>query len=180
MQSVNPVLPVVGFAEAQLLPPRSGDRRVLFARRSRRRRRSNASRSTTRSGACSPNPSVADGDYPAAPRVVNGRLRGCARATPGEFAIVGDVRMGHNPQAVITAETARRIPTGGVLPEGADAVVPIEDARAIENELVVDAPIAPGTNVAATRRRYAARRSRHSVRVGGFAAATSACSRRSA
>ena len=147
MQSANPVLPVVGFLEAQLLPP--GQAIVAFFSRV-----AVAPPPIERVplddalGRVLAEPAVADGDYPAAPRALMDGFAVCARATPGEFAIVGDVRMGHNPQAVITAETASRIPTGGVLPEGADAVVPIEDARAIENELVVDAPIAPGTNVA--------------------------------
>jgi molybdopterin molybdotransferase len=147
MQSANPVLPVVGFMEAQLLPP--GQAIVaFFARVAVAPPPIERVPLDAALGRVLAEPAVADGDYPAAPRALMDGFAVCARATPGEFAIVGDVRMGHNPQAVITAETARRIPTGGVLPEGADAVVPIEDARAMENELVVDAPIAPGTNVA--------------------------------
>jgi molybdenum cofactor synthesis domain-containing protein len=42
--------------------------------------------------------------------------------------IVGAVRMGAAPPAPLGAGEAMRIPTGGVLPAGADAVVPVEDA----------------------------------------------------
>ncbi|HTJ27405.1 MAG TPA: gephyrin-like molybdotransferase Glp [Candidatus Limnocylindria bacterium] len=42
--------------------------------------------------------------------------------------IVGTVRMGAAPPGPLRAGEAMRIPTGGVLPDGADAVVPVEDA----------------------------------------------------
>jgi molybdopterin molybdotransferase len=147
MQSANPVLPVVGFTEAQLLPPRQAIvaffSRVALAPPGVERVPLDAAL-----GRVLAEPAAADGDYPAAPRSLMDGFAVCARATPGEFAIVGDVHMGVDPQAVITVETASRIPTGGVLPEGADAVVPIEDARIVKNELVVEAPVEPGTNVA--------------------------------
>jgi molybdopterin molybdotransferase len=147
MQSANPVLPVVGFTEAQLLPPRQAIvaflSRVAIAPPPTERVPLDAAL-----GRVLAEPAVADGDYPAAPRSLMDGFAVCARATPGRFAIVDDVRMGLDPQAAITVETACRIPTGGVLPRGADAVVPIEDARLTENELVVEAAIEPGTNVA--------------------------------
>ncbi|MDB5027663.1 MAG: moeA [Candidatus Eremiobacteraeota bacterium] len=43
--------------------------------------------------------------------------------------IVGAIRMGQAPPGPVAAGEAMRIPTGGVLPPGADAVVPIEDAQ---------------------------------------------------
>jgi molybdopterin molybdotransferase len=42
--------------------------------------------------------------------------------------IAGAIRMGAAPPAALGAGEAMRIPTGGVLPAGADTVVPIEDA----------------------------------------------------
>ncbi len=53
------------------------------------------------------------------------------RAADGTAArrIVGVVRMGHAPPGPVGAGEAMAIPTGGVLPDGADAVVPLEDAR---------------------------------------------------
>jgi molybdenum cofactor synthesis domain-containing protein len=40
---------------------------------------------------------------------------------------VGEVRMGHAPPCALGAGEALQIPTGGTLPAGADAVVPVED-----------------------------------------------------
>jgi molybdopterin molybdotransferase len=42
--------------------------------------------------------------------------------------VVGEIRMGHAPPGAIGPGEAMRIPTGGVLPAGADAVIPVEDA----------------------------------------------------
>jgi putative molybdopterin biosynthesis protein len=42
--------------------------------------------------------------------------------------IVGTIRMGSAPPRGLEAGEAMRIPTGGVLPAGADAVLPVEDA----------------------------------------------------
>jgi molybdenum cofactor synthesis domain-containing protein len=50
--------------------------------------------------------------------------------------ITGTVRMGAAPPAPLLAGEAMRIPTGGVLPDGADAVVPIEDADEREGIVV--------------------------------------------
>ena len=45
---------------------------------------------------------------------------------PIELSIVGDVRAGVAPSVIIRRGTAARIATGARLPEGADAVVPVE------------------------------------------------------
>jgi molybdopterin molybdotransferase len=70
---------------------------------------------------------VADALYPADARST---MDGFAiRSADGNAArrIVGEIRMGHAPPGPIAAGEAMRIPTGGVLPEGADAVIPVED-----------------------------------------------------
>jgi molybdopterin molybdotransferase len=148
MQSANPVLPVVGFTEAQLLPPRQAIvaffSRVAIAPPGVERVALDAAL-----GRVLAEPAVADRDYPAAPRSMMDGFALSAGATPGEFEIVDDVRMGRDPRVAVTAESASRIPTGGVLPQGADAVVPIEDARVMKNVLVVEAHVEAGANVAA-------------------------------
>jgi molybdopterin molybdotransferase len=55
--------------------------------------------------------------------------------------IVGAVRMGSPPPLAVGAGEALAIPTGGTLPEGADAVVPIEDATVADGTLSI--PAAP-------------------------------------
>jgi len=51
--------------------------------------------------------------------------------------IAGEVRMGQPPPAALGAGEAMRIPTGGTLPAGADAVVPLEDADPAGETLAV-------------------------------------------
>ncbi|HEX3548894.1 MAG TPA: molybdopterin molybdotransferase MoeA [Candidatus Elarobacter sp.] len=86
---------------------------------------------------------AADADYPADDRST---MDGFAvRSADGTATrrIVGAVRMGHPPPGPIGPGEAMRIPTGGVLPPGADAVVPIEDAVERGDQLTVAAPPAP-------------------------------------
>jgi molybdopterin molybdotransferase len=91
---------------------------------------------------------AADDDYPSANRSVMDGFALRADATPGAFEVVEDVRMGVAPRCAIDARSACRIPTGGVLPEGADAVVPIEDARLEGKTMVVASAVSAGENVA--------------------------------
>lgn len=48
-------------------------------------------------------------------------------AAPADLRVVGDVAAGAQPTVVVMPGTAARIMTGAPLPEGADAVVPVED-----------------------------------------------------
>jgi molybdopterin molybdotransferase len=66
-----------------------------------------------------------------------------ASETPGEFRIAGEIRMGHAFAADLPERGAVRIPTGGVLPPGADAVVPIEETRVQGDTVMVAERIAP-------------------------------------
>lgn len=50
--------------------------------------------------------------------------------------IVGAIRMGQAPPGPLGAGEAMRIPTGGLLPPGADAVLPVEDADERDGLLV--------------------------------------------
>jgi molybdenum cofactor synthesis domain-containing protein len=57
--------------------------------------------------------------------------------------ITGTIRMGAAPPAPLYPGEAMRIPTGGVLPPGADAVLPVEDAEERDGELVATEAPAP-------------------------------------
>ena len=87
---------------------------------------------------------VADAAYPADRRsTMDGfAVRSADGAAPRR--IIGAIRMGHAPPGPLGPGEAMRIPTGGVLPEGADAVIPVEDAEARGEELVPDAAPSPG------------------------------------
>jgi molybdopterin molybdotransferase len=80
-------------------------------------------------------PILADEDYPNAPRSAMDGFAILASSTPGRLRIAGDVAMGEAAIALRAGE-ALRIPTGGVVPDGADAVVPLEDV-AVENDAIV-------------------------------------------
>ncbi len=70
----------------------------------------------------------ADAAYPADHRSTMDGFAVRSADGAGPRRIVGAVRMGAAPPAPLGAGEAMRIPTGGVLPAGADAVVPVEDA----------------------------------------------------
>lgn len=90
---------------------------------------------------------VADADYPSVPRsAMDGFAIDAARA-PGTFSIVGEIAMGRLWGAQLRPGETVRIPTGGVVPEGADAVVPIEDVRLSGLDVAVATALGSGTNV---------------------------------
>jgi putative molybdopterin biosynthesis protein len=89
----------------------------------------------------------ADDDYPNAARSAMDGFALAGAATPGVFTIVHDIAMGAAWKGTLAAGEAASIPTGGVVPAGADAVVPIEDVRVEGGRLYVDAPVAPGESI---------------------------------
>lgn len=87
---------------------------------------------------------VSDGPHPAAPRSAMDGFAVRSADTPGALALAGEIRMGHAWEGRLPEHGAIRIPTGGVLPEGADAVVPIEDVRLNGSTVEIAASIAAG------------------------------------
>jgi molybdenum cofactor synthesis domain-containing protein len=89
---------------------------------------------------------VAGEAFPAHPRST---MDGFAIVAEGERKrrIVGEIRMGHAPPQAIAPRETLRIPTGGALPDGADAVVPIEDVNVLADEIEIVTPVEPGENV---------------------------------
>jgi molybdenum cofactor synthesis domain-containing protein len=146
MQSVNPVLPGEGFAPEQLSPPHQAIV-AFFARVTVPPPETERVSLEAAIGRVLAAPIVADDDYPAAPRSLMDGYALSAEATPGAFEIVGDVQMGLAPDRRVSGRTAVRIPTGGVLPPGADAVVPVEDVQTIGDVASVSNTVAVGENV---------------------------------
>ncbi len=66
---------------------------------------------------------------------------------PVRLRAVGEVRMGTTPDAAVGAGTAVRLPTGGMLPSGADAVVMQEQVDALGGEILVRRDVRKGENV---------------------------------
>jgi molybdopterin molybdotransferase len=73
---------------------------------------------------------------------------GVSDGLPGYLDITGAVRMGAAPDVAVSPGTAVSMPTGGMLPRGADAVVMVEyTAEAMPGTIEVVRPVAPGDGV---------------------------------
>jgi molybdopterin molybdotransferase len=72
---------------------------------------------------------------------------GASPETPRTLAIVADVAMGAATEGDIGPGEAARVPTGGMLPESADAVVIVEETREENGRVAVLAPITPGRHL---------------------------------
>ncbi|HTS99637.1 MAG TPA: gephyrin-like molybdotransferase Glp [Streptosporangiaceae bacterium] len=108
----------------------------------------------------------ARGRIPAAPVTAPQALPGFARSTvdgyavraadtygvsdglPGYLDVAGAVRMGAAPDVAVEPGTVVSMPTGGMLPPGADAVVMVEYTQeAMAGTIEVTRPVAPGEGV---------------------------------
>ncbi len=73
---------------------------------------------------------------------------GVSEGLPGYLEVTGAVRMGAAPDAAVGPGSAVSIPTGGVLPAGADAVIMVEYTQeAMPGTIEVVRPVAPGDGV---------------------------------
>jgi molybdopterin molybdotransferase len=73
---------------------------------------------------------------------------GASDGLPGYLEVSGTVRMGVAADVAIGPGTAVGMPTGGMLPPGADAVVMVEYTQAVlEGTIEVTRPVAPGDGV---------------------------------
>ncbi|MCL6472409.1 MAG: molybdopterin molybdotransferase MoeA [Firmicutes bacterium] len=73
---------------------------------------------------------------------------GASDTVPALFKTVGRVSMGSLPDMIIAQGQAAEIPTGGFLPEGADAVVMVEYTNPVaDGEIEVTRPVTKGDNV---------------------------------
>ena len=98
---------------------------------------------------------VADALYPADPRSTMDGFAILVADGDALRHIVGEVRMGHAPPGPLGPGEAMRIPTGGVVPDGADAVIPVEDVDECDfdgeagSTISLNEDIVPGENVTA-------------------------------
>lgn len=61
---------------------------------------------------------------------------GVSEASPALFKIIGSVEMGKDPEVSVGVGEAVSIPTGGMLPDGADSVVMIEHTQVIDENTI--------------------------------------------
>lgn len=74
-------------------------------------------------------------------------VAGASPEAPAVLRVAGEVPMGRPAPEALTAGRALAIPTGGMMPAGADAVIPHELCRRQGDRLLVDSPPAAGANV---------------------------------
>ncbi|MFT4605165.1 MAG: molybdopterin molybdotransferase [Rhodothermales bacterium] len=65
----------------------------------------------------------------------------------GVLKVIGEVRAGAWPDVEVLRGTCMEIMTGAPMPEGADAVVPVEWTTAAEGEVSIDRGVKPGRHV---------------------------------
>ena len=70
-----------------------------------------------------------------------------AADAPGELPVVFRIAAGRPAGAALAPGTAMAIATGGVVPDGADAVVPIEHVTEADGRVTVPIRVEPGANV---------------------------------
>ena len=90
---------------------------------------------------------LADDDYPSTPRSAMDGVAVASASIPGRLRLAGEILMGIAWERPLEYGTALRIPTGGVVPAGADAVVPIEDLEFDGDTVAIAEPVAAGDNV---------------------------------
>ncbi len=101
---------------------------------------------------------------------------GVSDGLPGYLQVTGAVLMGTEPDVTVGPGTVASMPTGGVLPRGADAVVMIEYTQeAMPGTIEVVRPVAPGDGVVRADEDAAARRRAGPRRAGRCAPRISAC-----
>ncbi|ADB62101.1 molybdenum cofactor synthesis domain protein [Haloterrigena turkmenica DSM 5511] len=74
---------------------------------------------------------------------------GADEADPARLAVVGEVHAGEEPDVALEEGQAVEISTGAVMPDGADAMVPVErtDIDGEGDDVLVRTSVAPGDNV---------------------------------
>jgi molybdenum cofactor synthesis domain-containing protein len=135
-----------GFATEELLAPEQA-LTVFFARAQLLPRAIETVRFESAAGRVTAEPVRADRAYPPVARSAMDGFALRAHDTPGELQIAGEIRMGHAWAGELPARSAIRIPTGGVVPRGADCVVPVEETDAAGDRVRIQRTAAPGDNV---------------------------------
>jgi molybdopterin molybdotransferase len=73
---------------------------------------------------------------------------GASDTLPAYLKLVGEVAMGREADLKVEPATTAIVHTGGMVPEGADAVVMVEHTQRVrEDEIEILGPVAPGENV---------------------------------
>lgn len=71
----------------------------------------------------------------------------CSSSIPAFLHCKGKILMGETPDISISSGEAIKIPTGAILPNGADAVVMVENIDELDGEIAIYSPVSVGENV---------------------------------
>jgi molybdopterin molybdotransferase len=83
-------------------------------------------------------------------------LYGASRSSPVFLNCIGEVKMGSIPNFVVEAETCAAIHTGGILPEGSDSVLMLEDSASVSDLIEVHNAVQRGENLIQAGEEYKA------------------------
>jgi molybdopterin molybdotransferase len=92
-------------------------------------------------------PATAAVDLPSFPASAMDGFALRAADVPATLPVVGRIAAGRPSAASLEAGQAMAIATGGVVPDGADSVVPIEDVQEGDGLVAVPGTVEPGSNV---------------------------------
>jgi molybdopterin molybdotransferase len=73
-------------------------------------------------------------------------VRDASAAQPVQLRVLGEIRAGAAPPGAVQPQTALRIMTGAMVPEGSDAVVRVEDTAERDGTVEVRVAVAAGTS----------------------------------
>jgi len=72
---------------------------------------------------------------------------GCSDALPAFLNIAGETRMGEGTGLTLNSFEAIYVPTGGIVPSGADAVVMIEYTEKFDDDIAISRPVSQRENI---------------------------------
>jgi len=90
---------------------------------------------------------AAAGDVPPFPNSAMDGFAVVAGSAGRRLAVVGESRAGHPAERAVGEGEAIRISTGAVVPDGADAVVRVEDTAEVDGQVDVGVEAMPGANL---------------------------------
>ncbi len=80
--------------------------------------------------------------------VISADTFGASETLPLYLEIIGEIRMGEVTSLKLRRGKTAKIPTGGMLPEGSDAVIMLEHTNLVDERTIeILKPVAPGENV---------------------------------
>ncbi len=74
---------------------------------------------------------------------------GASRTNPKQLQLIGKVFAGQTPNVQVNEQTCIQISTGAPMPDGADAVVMVEETSITDDQVTIYKPVYPGAHVSA-------------------------------